>query len=346
MNRTPRSLIALAAATTVTAALAVPAVADDHDLIASELVVVTDMTTWCPWFGAYATEAFSISEAQVHHVVPAEWGCSELTNHNDDAFDGAWVVGLAPDAATGSTYFGHNDPVKPSYVVDYSVAANGDHVVTAPSEEILGLQVSVEHRYYAAGDLARVLVTVTNPSEASVTVVARTESGFGSNGSTTLVADSTDDGSVTLADDWMVASDNGTWDPVITSAWSHPASGVRHNLIERSGEHGSTDVLETAAEITVPAGATVRLAYFSALYGYDEAVEKAELGEGLAATIIADDYATAAATATTAAAEFDTFAGRLVAGLAPGTVVLNWGTVPAAPAGPATPVTGDPTFTG
>lgn len=204
-----------------------------------------------------------------------------------------------------------------------------------------GLDVTVQHRYYATGDLVRVLVSITNPGTEPITARTGTDNGAGSDDQIEFLATSSGDAALTVADDWMVTSDGYETDPVLSSVWQGAGGAVRADEIGQYGVDGPVDNFYTGAPITVAPGATAYLAYFTKIYGYQGALEYEE-GVG-ATTFVGADIAAAEAAALAGITEWATLSGRLAVGIPAGASVLNW--APAA-ADPATPVVARPAFTG
>ncbi|MCU1432853.1 MAG: hypothetical protein JWP95_1958 [Actinotalea sp.] len=335
-------LAAAASAIALTVAVASSASAAPIDAGDNAHYIQTGNTVWCLY-----DDPFTIAEAAIYApgaTVDAVDPCYPADDGvNDDAFDdiwGVWVYDAVTD--TGADYgLTELDP----FIVDQTTDASGDVIVQGPVLNLVGLDVSVQHRYYVAGDLARILVSYTNPTAAAITVDTGTYSNFGSDSSTELLSETSGDSAVTAADRWFVTGDAADgWDPVITTATSGPGAVQPPTLLEQD-----FDDVYTEQSITVAPGETVHLAFFTRVTGYTPELDATT------------NYDAAAAAAVVAGAEFNTFTGRLTAGIAPSTVVLNWGTVPAvvvppvvtppvvtppAPAAPARPVVARPTFTG
>ena len=315
--------------------------------------IIKDNTLWTTtsWDDSFAINDAAIFPGPVDPADP--WGQSAV---NYDAFDGALAIFVQADEDAMQHFYGTRQGS--SYVVD--ITTNGDTLVQAPVESMLGLDVSVEQRFYAAGDMARVLATYTNPSDAPITVVTGAFTNYGSDSNTILEADSSGDGNVTADDTWIVTGDGGWSDPVVTKAWATAGAALQPGFAALNQPFFESAGYSAAAfALTVEPGETAHLAYFVKIHGWlDDQVSPTStptaVGEGAEiapAAAIGDSYAAAALAAAADAAEFDAFDGRLVAGLDAGTAVLNWGTVagatdPADPADPADPVVADPTFTG
>lgn len=320
MQSRVRSAVALTTSAVLVAAISGLAAADPIDLGDNPQIVVGN-TVWDLFTGPVTVRNVSIYDGPVDLADP------DLADHlvNVGHNDLWWSAFLdAPDDAS-PYYWGNLN----NY--DMTTAANGDVVLTGPVEQIMGLDVTGEFRFYAAGDLVRVMMNYTNPTTAPITVLSGTESDVVRNAEASIEATSSGDTTVTVDDRWLVATDGGNGAPVLTMVWEGPAASLPAEQVD-----GGVGDLYTYQTVTVAPGATVHFAYFTQVTGY-----------GSEPPMVADpDAAVASAVATTT--EFGTFAGRLVAGLAPGTVVLNWGTVaaatPAAP--PATPAAGRPDFAG
>lgn len=294
----------------------------------------------------------------------------DLYNEAPVTVRNVWVYeeGTDPTAADAEDHllnYGHNDMwwsafigdsdttyYSPGLVWDEAEQANGDIVVTGPVEQISGLDVTGEFRFYAAGDLVRMLATYTNGTDEPITVRTGTDSSFAQGPGATVATTSSGDTLLTVTDRWLVGHDGGVGAPILTMVWQGPTAPLSPDEVTGGIDEGSLR-LETGQDVTVEPGETVRFAYFTAVTGYavgleppvDPSPAPVEPGQGgLEETVVAADVPAAVAVATSATAEFASFSGRLVAGLPIGTEVLNWGTVAAA--APAVPVITPPAFTG
>ncbi len=341
--RLTRSAAAAAAAAGLVLACAASASAEPIDLGEAPGFVVGN-TVW----DLYPEPPVTVRNVWVYEegTDPTAPGAEEhLLNAGSN--DMWWAAFIGDD---GSEYYA------PGLEFDAATQANGDIVVTGPVEELEGLQVTMQFRFYAAGDLVRVLVTYTNPTTAPITVRTGTESTFLDGDSPAITATSTGDTTVSTADRWLVGHDGGEGAPVLTMVWQGPDAPLPADEVDEVGTEGFD--LETAQDVTFAPGATVHFAYFTAVTGYGSSEEppgptptpSPTSTAGAQATVVADDLAAAAASAASAASEFNSFSGRLIAGLPAGANVLNWGVVPTAtpgtPAAPATPVVTAPAFTG
>lgn len=337
-----RRIIGAAAATAaVSLALATSAIAAPVDIGEDSYEAPVANSLWES--ASWTDYGFVIGEATIFAdtVDPSDpWAGDEV---NGDAFDGIFGVWVG-DEAYGEPTCDGGDPETCSYVVD-ATTSGGDVIVQGPAQTMSGLQVAVQHRYYANGDLARALVSYTNPGAAAVAVGTGVYTDYGSDGGTLLEGDFTGDAAVTAADRWIVTGDNGSYDPVVSTVWWGPQASLppAEALLGDGTNDYSVGESWAGFNVTVQPGQTVYLAFFTGIYGWDDALldDVAAPDSGLAAdATVADTYDNAVVAATAAAAEFNTFSGRLVAGIPAGAPVLNWG------AAPAVPVVVQPAFTG
>ena len=218
----------------------------------------------------------------------------------------------------GELYIDGNDVSCDEGTADVETdAGTGDTVITCLEEELIpGLFTTVNYRLYAAGDLARLFYTIENRTGTDITASDfYLYDNYDNNGvfksSTGLTT-----GVLASDDKWIItASTAGT--TVAGSFWALPGN---------TASTSSGDILSNYESFhdfvnsTFAAGSTTYVADFVTMhlpldpYGASE-------------TTVAFDASVAAAT------EFDSFSGRLIAGLPDGITVLNWGeTTPAAPA--------------
>ncbi len=149
--------------------------------------------------------------------------------------------------------------------VDIS-AAGGDSVVTASTQSLSGLDVTVEHRYFARGDVARIQVTLANPSAATISPSVDIVHNWGSDDSTIIAGSSSGDTSFTAADRWLVTADdlvNGS-DPINTSVYfgpgtvAEPPTAVSTTVFDCSDVDGGMATFDLA----IAAGETQDLVFF------------------------------------------------------------------------------------
>jgi hypothetical protein len=223
-------------------------------------------------------------------------------------------------------------------------AATGDKVLSAAMTSTGDpwegqLDITGEMRIFAAGDLVRTTFFITNTTASPVTASFRFDTNFGSSGD--LFSYQGQDDSIlpvpaaensTSADalnasnvQWAVHTEDE--DAPGAVAWGLKTA-EKPGVLELDGD----DYNAYYDDVVIPAGATIALAEFHnwtpALLLSEGYLE--ENGDPVKQALFA-------AAATTAAAEFDSFSGRLINGLA-GYNVINWGQVPASE--PALPDTG------
>lgn len=330
-----RHILGAAAATTaVSLALATSAIAAPVDIGEDNYEAPVANTLWESGFENDNGYGFAIDEATIFAdtVDPTAPGAGDEVNY--DAFDGIFEVRVGDEAYGLPTC-----DETCSYWVDVTTSG-GDVIVQGPPQTMSGLQVAVQHRYYANGDLARALVSYTNPGATAVAVGTGVFTDYGSDGGTLLEGDFTGDAAVTPADRWIVTGDNGDSDPVVSTVWWGPQAPLppATELLGDGTNDYYADESWAGFNVTVQPGQTVYLAFFTGIYGWADL--PAPRGELAADALITGGYAYAVAAATAAATEFSTFSGRLVAGIPAGAPVLNWG------AAPAVPVVAQPAFTG
>lgn len=159
-------------------------------------------------------------------------------------------------------------------------------VATYPTQVdiVPGINASVQYRLFADRAVVRGIFTLTNTSNAPITVTATLDGNLGSDGSTTLQATSSGDAVLTDSDLWTVTNDRAFGvdpsfgnDPVITVS-----RGI--GAVNTSALGGGNDSYDDDYTITIPAGATVRLLQFvEGSFTIADAVAGAESFESLAA---------------------------------------------------------------
>ncbi len=335
-------LAAPAAALALVVASAATAGAEPIDIAADDPAFVVGNTVW---------DLYASAPPTIQNVWIYEEGIDPTA---DDAGD--HLVNFGYHDLWWSTFVGGTTEqwgmLDGSMVFDMTETAEGDIVLLGATERLDGLDVTVEYRFYADGDLVRSLATYTNPGDEPVTVSTGTWSGFGDGDEATIAATSSGDTAVTPADRWLISHNGGQGEPVLTMVWQGPGADVSpDDTTAGTAGEGFAFSLTTLQEITLAPGETLRLAYFTQVTAYEVASEpeptpSPTASPGLGETPVLSDIDAAVTTATTATSEFGAFSGRLTAGLAAGTEVANWGTVSAPVAPPATPGQGDPAYTG
>ncbi|MEQ1738226.1 MAG: hypothetical protein ABL886_17720, partial [Rhodoglobus sp.] len=199
-------------------------------------------------------------------------------------------------------------------------AATGDVIIMCDAQESLndsGLFVTPQYRLYAGGDLARMFFTIENRSASDITAT------------NFYLIDEYD------CYDLNHSSSGGTgYEPAATDTWNMTSQAgcmvggtawaVTGNTSTMTSGHiyDDEEIVHDFVDLVFPAGSTKYVASFA-----------------ISVTPTSSDEAdalAALATAVAAAPQFDTFSGRLVAGLPAGITVINWGGVAAAPALAAT----------
>lgn len=184
--------------------------------------------------------------------------------------------------------------------------------------------------YGPEGDLVRFALEITNNSDSTISdITVGTNTNFGSAGDiwgyqnydeTVLPVPASEDNDNSAAieetnSNWLVNIDGG--DPSGSLAWGHANGSVDVSLTETNGDGFWTD----SDAITVAAGETVWVAFF---IGWDPANLNTlgyPFGSGSDASANADAVVQQSA-------EFNSFSGRLAAGLPAGANVVNWAAAP------------------
>ena len=223
----------------------------------------------------------------------------------------------------GELYIDGNDVSCDEGTADVETdAGTGDTVITCLEEELIpGLFTTVNYRLYAAGDLARLFYTIENRTGADITTsdfyLYDNYDYYGqylsSSGGTTE--------NLSAGDTWVIVTDPTSQTTVAGSVWAQTGNTATTS----SGDISSEETFHDFVSTTFAAGSTTYVADFVTIH--------------LPADPYDDPAIQAAFTAATdASVEFDTFSGRLIAGLPDGITVLNWG--PTAAAAPALANTG------
>ena len=214
-------------------------------------------------------------------TIPTTTGATWYLNNDSGSAAGALggSCGSAPGLAISDADFGGRGD---AYDIAWSVYVNGtayaapgnvvDQVgttVTGAPVRIAGLDVGMQYHFIDNGGLARILATFRNPGAASITASVQVPVNFGSDGGSRVNATSTGDTTVSLADRWVVTSDGGPGDPVLTNVFYGPGSpAVRpasysQTVHDCAGPQG----LGATFNLTVAAGETRALMFFAGLNG-------------------------------------------------------------------------------
>ncbi|MCY2993082.1 MAG: FG-GAP-like repeat-containing protein [Planctomycetota bacterium] len=163
--------------------------------------------------------------------------------------------------------------------VDYAPPAlppnlqNSARTLVLPPQTIAGLTVSREITVPDTGseDFARTVDVFENSSGSSITTTVRLVGNLGSDAATTVF--NTSDGDTTLepSDQWIGTDDgDGTGTPAIIHYLHGSGSNLQPTSVVRTGDN-----IEWTYQLTVPTGATVRLAHFTILADTRAAAETA-----------------------------------------------------------------------
>lgn len=211
----------------------------------------------------------------------------------------------------------------------------GDTIITCDAQETdtIDLFVTPEYRIYASGDLARMFFTIENRAVVDATVIDfYLYDRYDENGKyLSSTGDST--GALIATDTWSVVS-GLSGSTVAGSAWA--LTGNTSTDSSASDIANNYEAYHDFVGKTFAAASTTYVADFVTIHLPVEPWAAADTDVAFAAGVAA-------------ASEFNSFSGRLVAGLATDITVLNWGpTTPAVvvPAvDPALPATGTDTST-
>lgn len=264
-------------------------------------------------------------------AVAAPWASSQIVNGAYWEFDSdaasfghvydATNILLSATHAFGELWVDATEARCETSTADVQTEASGDIVVYCDAEELTpGLWVTVNYRLFSTGDLGRMFYTIENRSGADITVsdfylydnFDYADVALTSSGSTGLLApsdtwslNSAASGSTVSGSAWALTGNGAT-----TSTGNIPVDFLtQHDFVDLTFEAGSTAYVATFVTVDLPAAP------------YDAAAETA-----------------AFAAATARMTEFNSFSGRLVAGLPADITVLNWG--PTSTAEPALAATG------
>jgi hypothetical protein len=166
-----------------------------------------------------------------------------------DAFDGGGMVWVADTQVGG-----------PLSVVGQRA--------TFGTSNIASLQVSLEYFFLTTRPVARVIVTLHNPTAGDIAVPVDYATNFGSDGGTAIRGSSSGDLAFAVADRWLVTSDASDGDPVNTTVLFGPGpvalipSSVSSVVFSSAGTEGARARFDV---VNVPAGQTRHLMFFQEL---------------------------------------------------------------------------------
>lgn len=208
-------------------------------------------------------------------------------------------------------------------VVTYE--ANGDVVIDCESYQLpgyAGVYASWHIRLYAesaTGYLARTLLTIENTTEFDATIADlynNYQTNYVQPTPNTFLTDSGSTDLVAPTDAWLRAGSTAGASVIQSSAWAKPGSTAAGGLTAY-GSGASEYTYVYYSPLTIPAGATKNLVNFTNMV--------------IPATTDAAGATAALAAADSQLPEFNTFCGRLVAGLDPNADYVAWGTPAACP---------------
>ena len=278
-------------------------------IVGASVLVIATPAIAAPWVSSYVIGGtdwgLRSSGAGIGHTYDEAGNLSSVSHHFGELYiDGnyAWCDEATADLETD--------------------AGSGDVVITCDAQEITpGIFVTPSYRLYSTGDLARLFYTIENRTGADITTsdfyLYDNYDYYGqylsSSGGTTE--------NLSAGDTWVIVTDPTSQTTVAGSVWAQTGNTATTS----SGDISSEETFHDFVSTTFAAGSTTYVADFVTIH--------------LPADPYDDPAIQAAFTAATdASVEFDTFSGRLIAGLPDGITVLNWG--PTAAAAPALANTG------
>ncbi|MBI1285342.1 MAG: IPTL-CTERM sorting domain-containing protein [Thiobacillus sp.] len=131
--------------------------------------------------------------------------------------------------------------------------------LTAGPVSMSGLNVTVQYWFDTASAVARVLVTLQNPTGSDIATTVQIPVNFGSDGSTIYEATSSGDTSMTTADIWAVTSQGGTGEYNTTVVPG--TSAVQTTVFNCTGTEG----IGSTYNVSVPAGQSRSIMMFAGL---------------------------------------------------------------------------------
>jgi autotransporter-associated beta strand protein len=179
-------------------------------------------------------------------IATGGFGPGELLQGSNNAFDGYGRLMIA-----GSLF----RPSSPGYTT-----ANGGRTVVTAVGTAAGLTVHREITVPSGGseDFSRTIDVFTNPTGAPITTAVQIVGNLGSNAATAVFATSSGDSVPDPGDQWIGTDDaNGTDTPAIIHYIHGPQS------LQPVSVDVTDDNIQWTYNLTVPAGQTVRLAYFT-----------------------------------------------------------------------------------
>ena len=198
------------------------------------------------------SSSFSVTDYSPHglpfDIALGAFGEGELIQGYNNAFDGdgRLIVGGTPYQANSGTY----------------TTANDGQTVTTTADTLAGLTVNRQITVPSMGgqDFARTIDTFTNPTGAPITTSVNIVGNLGSDAATNVFATSDGTGIVSPNDQWIGTDDasDGSGTPAVIHFIHGPASLFQPLSVSVVGDN-----IEWTYNLTVPAGQTVRLGYFT-----------------------------------------------------------------------------------
>lgn len=187
---------------------------------------------------------------------------------HSDAYDDAWLT-----------------RINGAYYNPDTVDLTGT-TMTGPVMSMSGLNVSVQYYFAPDSAVARILVTLHNPSGAPIAATVDMPTNFGSDGSTVYRTTSSGDTAITTADRWLISSDGYYSDPVNTSVFYGPGAVREVPTAYYTTVHSAagTEGIGATFALNIGAGQTQSLMFFAGLNGITSAtntLEAAQTGAAL-----------------------------------------------------------------
>jgi len=180
----------------------------------------------------------------VFDVQPRGFGAGQLVQGPQNAFDGLNRLQVG-----GADY-------RPDAIE--ALADGGRTLVTAP-QTLAGLRVHRRITVPSVGaeDFVRTVEVFSNPTGSPITTTVRIVGNLGSDAATTVWKTSDGDTAIEITDQWIGTDADGSGAPAIVHYLRGPF-GLQPQTVATTGDN-----LEWTYAVTVPAGATVRLAHFT-----------------------------------------------------------------------------------
>lgn len=184
-----------------------------------------------------------------------------------DAYDDAWLT-----------------RINGAYYNPGSVDLTGT-TMTGPVMNLSGLNVSVQYYFAPDSAVARILVTLHNPSSAPIAATVDMPTNFGSDGGTVYRTTSSGDSSITTADRWLISSDSVFSDPINTSVFYGPGAVREVPTAYYTTVHSGagTEGIGATFALDIAAGQTQSLMFFAGLNGITSATNTLDAAQSGAA---------------------------------------------------------------